>query len=158
MRTFLKFSFFFAILLSWFRFVDQTDSLTKDISVIILFSSLIPILFTLIPYLVYLRMDKYFIKKEKEVIELKEQIAEYEEENQQQVESELEEGQIMCLLKVPPSDKGGKYSEGVYLWFEQGAWLTTLDFHTSRGGDPDVFNRWLEQEKENPKYLEPTLQ
>ena len=102
-------------------------------------------------------MNKYFIKKEKEVIELKEQIANYKEEIEQE-EYETEEGEIMCLIDVPSSNKDGKYSEGIFLWFEQGAWLTSMDFHTSRGGDPDVFNLWLEQEKENPSYLKPTLQ
>ena len=158
MKTFFQFCFFFALVLTWFRLVEYTDALTKEISISILFFSFIPILFTLIPYAVYLRLNKFLIKKEKEVIELKERLAIYREEDEEQEKYETEEGEIMCLIDVPSSNQGGKYSEGVFLWFEKGQWLTDIEFHISRGGDPDVFNRWLDQEKENPRYLKSTLQ
>ena len=59
---------------------------------------------------------------------------------------------------IPWSNKDGEYSEGVFFWYENNSLYTTLDFHMELDGDPDVFNEWLEQEKESPKYLQPTLQ
>ena len=74
-------------------------------------------------------------------------------------EHEYEEGAVVLLFRgIPESNKNGIYSEGVFLWVENGSLLTTLEFHLEQGGDSDVFNQWLEQEKENPQYLQPTLQ
>jgi len=72
---------------------------------------------------------------------------------------EHEDGEIVNIFSgIPWSNKDGEYSEGVFFWYENNSLYTTLDFHMELGGDPDVFNEWLEQEKESPKYLQPTLQ
>lgn len=70
-----------------------------------------------------------------------------------------EDGEIVNIFSgMPWNNKDGEYSEGVFFWYENNSLHATLDFHMELGGDPDVFNEWLEQEKENPKYLQPTLQ
>ena len=102
--------------------------------------SLSPIVLTSCLYLIYLKGSKKTFDIEDE-------------------EHEYEEGEVVLIFGgMPWSNKNGKYSEGVFFWYENGKLLTTLDFHIDQGGDPDVFNQWLEQEKENPRYLQPTLQ
>ena len=102
--------------------------------------SLSPLVFTSFLYLIYLKgiIKTFDIEDE---------------------EHEYEEGAVVLLFRgIPESNKNGIYSEGVFFWVENGSLLTTLEFHMDQGGDPDVFNQWLEQEKENPEYLQPTLQ
>ena len=102
--------------------------------------SLSPIVLTSCLYLIYLKGSKKTFEREDE-------------------EHEYEEGAVVLLFRgIPESNKKGIYSEGVFLWVENGSLLTTLEFHIDQGGDPDVFNQWLEQQKENLKYLQPTLQ
>ena len=102
--------------------------------------SLSPIVLTSCLYLIYLKGSKKTFEIEEE-------------------EHEYEEGAVVLFFRgIPLSKKHGIYSEGVFFWFENGSLLTTLEFHMDQGGDPDVFNQWLEQEKENPEYLQPTLQ
>ena len=102
--------------------------------------SLSPIVLTSCLYLIYLKGSKKTFEIEEE-------------------EHEYEEGAVVLIFRgIPLSKKHGIYSEGVFFWFENGSLLTTLEFHMDQGGDPDVFNQWLEQEKENPEYLQPTLQ
>ena len=102
--------------------------------------SLSPIVLTSCLYLIYLKGSKKTFEIEEE-------------------EHEYEEGAVVLLFRgIPLSNKHGIYSEGVFFWVENGSLLTTLEFHMDQGGDPDVFNQWLEQEKENPEYLQPTLQ
>ena len=102
--------------------------------------SLSPIVLTSCLYFIYL-------KESKKTFEIEEE------------EHEYEEGAVVLIFRgIPLSNKNGKYSEGVFFWVENGSLLTTLEFHMDQGGDPDVFNLWLEQEKENPKHLQPTLQ
>ena len=102
--------------------------------------SLSPIVLTSCLYLIYLIGSKKTFEIEEE-------------------EHEYEEGAVVLLFRgIPLSNKHGIYSEGVFFWVENGSLLTTLEFHMDQGGDPDVFNQWLEQEKENPEYLQPTLQ
>ena len=102
--------------------------------------SLSPIVLTSCLYLIYLKGSKKTFEIEEE-------------------EHEYEEGAVVLIFRgIPLSKKHGIYSEGVFFWFENGSLLTALEFHMDQGGDPDVFNQWLEQEKENPKYLQPTLQ
>ena len=102
--------------------------------------SLSPIAITSCLYLIYLKVSKKPFEIEDE-------------------EDEYEEGEIVLIFGgIPLSNKNGIYSEGVFCWVENGSLLTTLEFHLEQGGDPDVFNEWLEEEKENPRYLQPTLQ
>ena len=102
--------------------------------------SLSPIVLTSCLYLIYLKGSKKTFERGDE-------------------EHEYEEGAVVLLFRgIPESNKNGIYSEGVFFWVENGSLLTTLEFHMDQGGDPDVFNQWLEQEKENPRYLQPTLQ
>ena len=102
--------------------------------------SLSPLVFTSCLYLIYLKGSKKTFEREDE-------------------EHEYEEGAVVLLFRgIPESNKNGIYSEGVFFWVENGSLLTTLEFHMDQGGDPDVFNQWLEQQKENLKYLQPTLQ
>ena len=140
MRKFLEGSIALALgvgclaLLSLFRLFPHEVSF-QNIAL-----SLSPIVLTSCLYLIYLKGSKKTFEIEEE-------------------EHEYEEGAVVLLFRgIPLSNKHGIYSEGVFFWFENGSLLTTLEFHMDQGGDPDVFNQWLEQEKENPEYLQPTLQ
>ena len=71
---------------------------------------------------------------------------------------EYQEGDVVNLFAdMPRSKHKNKYSEGVFFWYEGGSLLTELEFHLERGGDPDVFHEWLEQEKNSPRFLKPVL-
>ena len=71
---------------------------------------------------------------------------------------EYQEGDVVNLFAdMPWSKHKNKYSEGVFFWCEGGSLLTELEFHLERGGDPDVFHEWLEQEKNSPRFLKPVL-
>ena len=140
MKKFLEWSIALALgvgflaLNSLFRFFPHEVSF-QNIAL-----SLSPIVLTSCLYLIYLKGSKKTFEIEEE-------------------EHEYEEGAVVLIFRgIPLSNKNGIYSEGVFFWFENGSLLTTLDFHIDQGGDPDVFNQWLEQEKENPEYLQPTLQ
>ena len=37
-----------------------------------------------------------------------------------------------------------KFSEGVFVWVENDEIRTTLEYHLSEGGDPEVYEEWLE--------------
>ena len=41
-----------------------------------------------------------------------------------------------------------KYSEGVFVWVENEEIRTTLEYHLSKGGDPEVYEEWLETNQE----------
>ena len=140
MKEFLKASIYLAVGVSWFALLQLFTLFPEEVSLKNIVLSLSPLVFTFFFYLIYLKESKKPFEAEDE-------------------EHEYEEGEVVLIFGgMPWSNKNGKYSEGVFFWYENGKLLTTLDFHIDQGGDPDVFNQWLGQEKENPQYLQPTLQ
>ena len=140
MKELLKASIYLAGSVSLFALFQLFGMFSQEVSLKNIVLSLSPLVFTLFLYLIYLKESKKPFEAEDE-------------------EHEYEEGEVVLIFGgMPWSNKNGKYSEGVFFWYENGKLLTTLDFHIDQGGDPDVFNQWLEQEKESPQYLQPTLQ
>ena len=140
MKEFLKVSIYLAVGVSWFALLQLFTLFPEEVSLKNIVLSLSPLVFTSFLYLIYLKGSKKTFEREDE-------------------EHEYEEGAVVLLFRgIPESNKNGIYSEGVFFWVENGSLLTTLEFHMDQGGDPDVFNQWLEQQKENLKYLQPTLQ
>ena len=140
MKEFLEGSIAFSIGLSCLGLMKLFQLFPHEVSFQNIALSLSPIAITSCLYLIYLKgiIKTFDIEDE---------------------EHEYEEGAVVLLFRgIPESNKNGIYSEGVFLWVENGSLLTTLEFHMDQGGDPDVFNQWLEQEKESPEYLQPTLQ
>ena len=139
--------FFFEILLylsgaiSLFFLFQLFGMFSEELSLINVSKALFPIICTGFLYLVYLKETK-----QKPI----------EEHLQEEL---FTEGQVVNIFDgMPYSKKNGAFSEGVFFWVEEGKLLTTIEFHMEQGGDPDVFLEWIEQEKNNPKYLKPTLQ
>ena len=139
--------FFFEILLylsgaiSLFFLFQLIGIFSEELSLINVSKALFPIICTGFLYLVYLKETK-----QKPI----------EEHLQEEL---FTEGQVVNIFDgMPYSKKNGAFSEGVFFWVEEGKLLTTIEFHMEQGGDPDVFLEWIEQEKNNPKYLKPTLQ
>ena len=140
MKELLKASIYLAGSLSLFALFQLFGMFSQEVSLKNIVLSLSPLVFTLFLYLIYLKESKKPFEAEDE-------------------EHEYEEGEVVLIFGgMPWSNKNGNYSEGVFCWVENGSLLTTLEFHLEQGGDPDVFNEWLEEEKENPRYLQPTLQ
>ena len=140
MKDFLEGFIAFSIGLSCLGLMKLFQLFPHEVSFQNIALSLSPIAITSCLYLIYLKVSKKPFEIEDE-------------------EDEYEEGEIVLIFGgIPLSNKNGIYSEGVFFWVENGSLLTTLEFHMDQGGDPDVYNQWLEQEKENPKYLQPTLQ
>ena len=140
MKELLKASIYLAGSLSLFALFQLFGMFSQEVSLKNIVLSLSPLVFTLFLYLIYLKESKKPFEAEDE-------------------EHEYEEGEVVLIFSgMPWSNKNGNYSEGVFCWVENGSLLTTLEFHLEQGGDPDVFNEWLEEEKENPRYLQPTLQ
>ena len=140
MKDFLEGFIAFSIGLSCLGLMKLFQLFPHEVSFQNIALSLSPIVITSCLYLIYLKVRKKLFEIEDE-------------------EDEYEEGEIVLIFGgIPLSNKNGIYSEGVFFWVENGSLLTTLEFHMDQGGDPDVFNQWLEQEEENPQYLQPTLQ
>ena len=140
MKKFLEGSIALALGVSCFALLQLFSLFPEEVSLKNIVLSLSPLVFTFFFYLIYLKESKKPFEAEDE-------------------EHEYEEGEVVLIFGgMPWSNKNGKYSEGVFFWYKNGKLLTTLDFHIDQGGDPDVFNQWLEQEKESPQYLQPTLQ
>ena len=140
MKEFLKASIYLAVGVSWFALLQLFTLFPEEVSLKNIVLSLSPLVCTVCVYLIYLKESKKPFEAEDE-------------------EHEYEEGEVVLIFGgMPWSNKNGKYTEGVFFWYENGKLLTTLNFPIDQGGDPDVFNQWLEQEKENPQYLQPTLQ
>ena len=140
MKELLKVSIYLAFGVSWFALLQLFTLFPEEVSLKNIVLSLSPLVFTFFFNLIYIKESKKPFEAEDE-------------------EHEYEEGAVVLLFRgIPESNKNGIYSEGVFLWVENGSLLTTLEFHMDQGGDPDVFNQWLEQQKENLKYLQPTLQ
>ncbi len=139
--------FFFEILLylsgaiSLFFLFQLFGMFSEELSLINVSKALFPIICTGFLYLVYLKETKQKPIKE----HLQEEL--------------FTEGQVVNIFDgMPYSKKNGAFSQGVFFWVEEGKLVTTIEFHIEKGGDPDVFLEWIEQEKNNPKYLKPTLQ
>ena len=140
MKEFLEGSIAFAIGVSCLALWNLFSLFPHEVSLQNIVLSLSPIVLTSCLYLIYLKVGKKTFETEDE-------------------EHEYEEDEVVLIFGgIPLSNKNDIYSEGVFFWVENGSLLTTLEFHLEQGGDPDVFNQWLEQEKENPQYLQPTLQ
>ena len=140
MKELLKASIYLAGSVSLFALFQLFGMFSQEVSLKNIVLSLSPLVFTFFVYLIYLKESKKPFEAEDE-------------------EHEYEEGEVVLIFGgIPLSNKNGNYSEGVFCWVENGSLLTTLEFHLEQGGDSDVFNQWLEQEKENPRYLQPTLQ
>ena len=140
MKELLKASIYLAGSVSLFALFQLFGMFSQEVSLKNIVLSLSPLVFTFFFYLIYLKESKKPFEAEDE-------------------EHEYEEGEVVLIFGgMPRSNKNGNYSEGVFCWVENGSLLTTLEFHLEQGGDPDVFNQWLEQQKENLKYLQPTLQ
>ena len=140
MKEFLLGSIYLAVGVSWFALLQLFTLFPEEVSLKNIVLSLSPLVFTFFVYLIYLKESEKPFETEEE-------------------EHEYEEDEVVLIFGgIPLSNKNDNYSEGVFCWVENGSLLTTLEFHLEQGGDPDIFNEWLEEEKENPRYLQPTLQ
>ena len=141
MKQFVLAVLYIAASISLFALFQLTVVFSHEVNFKNTFISLIPIAIAFLLYFIYMKESKIPLEED-----------DYKED-------EYEEGDVVNIFSgMPCSHKNGKYSEGVFFWYEKDKLYTTLDFHTHQGGDPDVFNHWLEQEQENSQYLIPTLQ
>ena len=141
MKSFLEIFLYLSGAISLFFLFQLFGMFSEELSLINVSKALFPIVCTGLLYLIYLK-------------EMKQKLitAHLEEEL-------FTEGEVVNVFDgMPYSKKNGAFSEGVFFWVEEGKLLTTIEFHMEKGGDPDVFLEWVEQEKSNPKYLKPTIQ
>ena len=140
-KSFFEILLYLSGAISLFFLFQLFGMFSEELSLINVSKALFPIICTGFLYLVYLKETK-----QKPI----------EEHLQEEL---FTEGQVVNIFDgMPYSKKNGAFSEGVFFWVEEGKLLTTIEFHMEKGGDPDVFLEWIEQEKNNPKYLKPTLQ
>ncbi len=140
-KFFIEILLYLSGAISLFFLFQLFGMFSEELSLINVSKALFPIICTGFLYLVYLKETK-----QKPI----------EEHLQEEL---FTEGQVVNIFDgMPYSKKNGAFSEGVFFWVEEGKLLTTIEFHMEKGGDPDVFLEWIEQEKNNPKYLKPTLQ
>ena len=122
----LKLLLYFSFLVSFFLFESLIVLFNEELTFRNMVLSISPALLSFFLYRIYLK-DFRTIKENTE---------------------EYKEGQVINVFAgMPWSKSKGKYSEGVFFWYEGGRLLTELGFHKKKGGDPDVFNKWLKQEK-----------
>ena len=141
MKSFLEIFLYLSGAISLFFLFQLFGMFSEELSLINVSKALLLIIFTGLHYLIYLKETKQKLIT-----------AHLEEET-------LTEGEVVNVFDgMPYCKKNGTFSEGVFFWVEEGKLLTTIEFHMEKGGDPDVFLEWVEQEKNNPKYLKPTLQ
>ena len=62
------------------------------------------------------------------------------------------EGDEMILLDCEKTKFPEHYNEGVYAWMENRKICTTLEYHESKGGDPEVLHAWLKGKGKNPDF------
>ena len=62
------------------------------------------------------------------------------------------EGDEMILLDCEKTKFPEHYNEGVYAWMENRKICTTLEYHESKGGDPEVLHAWLKSNGKNPDF------
>tara|TARA_Y100000590_G_scaffold295470_1_gene333085 strand:- start:327 stop:752 length:426 start_codon:yes stop_codon:yes gene_type:complete len=141
MKSFLEVFLYLSGAISLFFLFQLFGMFSEELSLINVSKALFPIVCTGLLYLIYLK-----------------------EKKQKLVTAHLEEklfaeGEVVNIFDgMPYCKKNGAFSEGVFFWVKEGRLVTTIEFHMEKGGDPDVFLEWIEQEKNNPKYLKPTLQ
>ena len=141
MKSFLEIFLYLSGAISLFFLFQLFGMFSEEISLINVSKALFPIVCTGLLYLIYLKETKQKLIT-----------AHLEEEL-------FTEGEVVNVFDgMPYSKKNGAFSEGVFFWVDEGNLLTTIEFHMEKGGDPDVFLEWVEQEKNNPRYLKPTLQ
>ena len=141
MKSLLEIFLYLSGAISLFFLFQLFGMFSEEISLINVSKALFPIVCTGLLYLIYLKETKQKLIT-----------AHLEEEL-------FTEGEVVNVFDgMPYSKKNGVFSEGVFFWVEEGKLLTTIEFHIEKGGDPDVFLEWVEQEKNNPRYLKPTLQ
>ena len=141
MKSFLEIFLYLSGEISLFFLFQLFGMFSEELSLINVSKALLPIIFTGLLYLIYLKETKQKLIT-----------AHLEEET-------LTEGEVVNVFDgMPYSKKNGAFSEGVFFWVQEGKLLTNIEFHMEKGGDPDVFLEWVEQEKSNPKYLKPTIQ
>ena len=141
MKSLLEIFLYLSGAISLFFLFQLFGMFSEEISLINVSKALFPIVCTGLLYLIYLKETKQKLIT-----------AHLEEEL-------FTEGEVVNVFDgMPYSKKNGVFSEGVFFWVEEGKLLTTIEFHIEKGGDPDVFLEWVEQEKNNPNYLKPTLQ
>ena len=141
MKSLLEIFLYLSGAISLFFLFQLFGMFSEELSLINVSKALFPIVCTGLLYLIYLKETKQKLIT-----------AHLEEEL-------FTEGEVVNIFDgMPYSKKNGAFSEGVFFWVEEGKLLTTIEFHIEKGGDPDVFLEWVEQEKNNPKYLKPTLQ
>ena len=141
MKSFLEIFLYLSGAISLFFLFQLFGMFSEELSLINVSKALLPIIFTGLLYLIYLKETKQKLI----TAHLGEEL--------------FTEGEVVNVFDgMPYSKKNGAFSEGVFFWVEEGKLLTTIEFHMEKGGDPDVFLEWVEQEKNNPKYLKPTIQ
>ena len=141
MKSLLEIFLYLSGAISLFFLFPLFGMFSEELSLINVSKALFPIVCTGLLYLIYLKETKQKLIT-----------AHLEEEL-------FTEGEVVNVFDgMPYSKKNGAFSEGVFFWVEEGKLLTTIEFHMEKGGDPDVFLEWVEQEKSNPKYLKPTIQ
>ena len=140
MKSFLEIFLYLSGAISLFFLFQLFGMFSEELSLINVSKALLLIIFTGLHYLIYLKETKQKLIT-----------AHLEEET-------LTEGEVVNVFDgMPYCKKNGTFSEGVFFWVEEGKLLTTIEFHMEKGGDPDVFLEWVEQEKNNPKYLIPVI-
>ena len=141
MKSFLEAFLYISGGISLFFLIQLFGMFSEELNLINISKSLFPIVCTGLLYLLYLK-------------EKKQKLITINQEDHKFTEDEI----VNVFHGMPYSKNNGAYSEGVFFWVQEGKLLTTIEFHMEKGGDPDVFLEWVEQEKNNPKYLKPTLQ
>ena len=140
MKSLLAIFLYLSGAISLFFLFQLFGMFPEELSLINVSKALFPIVCTGLLYLIYLKETKQKLIT-----------AHLEEEL-------FTEGEVVNVFDgMPYSKKNGAFSEGVFFWVEEGKLLTTIEFHMEKGGDPDVFLEWVEQEKNYPKYLKSTL-
>ena len=141
MKSFLEAFLYISGGISLFFLIQLFGMFSEELNLINISKSLFPIVCTGLLYLLYLK-------------EKKQKLITINQEDHKFTEDEI----VNVFHGMPYSKNNGAYSEGVFFWVQEGKLLTTIEFHMEKGGDPDVFLEWVEQEKNNPKYLKPSLQ
>ena len=134
MDNILRLVLYLTASLSLFMLMSLITLFSEEVSFKNLFLCITPVLISFLIYTLYL--------KEKTKTKTKTKAYEYQD------------GDVLNIFAdMPWSVNGEEYSEGVFFWYKEGNFFTDLEFHIEKGGDPDVFLEWLEQEKRNPRYL-----
>ena len=130
MDNILKLLLLLSILFSLFMLMSLTTLFSVEVSFKNLFLCITPVLISFLIHKLYLK-EKVTTKT-----------------------SEYQDGDVLNIFSdMPWSVNGEEYSEGVFFWCKGGSLFTNFEFQVEKGGDPEVFLEWLEQEKRNPRYL-----